>query len=89
MNAAFSKFHVRVTDTFGDYRRVTARDFEHLVCHVNADDPAARSNDLRSDETDFPSAAAQIDNDLAFVQVIRRIAATVIALDYFLRNHFK
>ena len=61
-------------------------DLQHFIRHIDADDFALRPDNLRGDETNFSRAAAEIEDGLAFAQILARIAATVIALDYFLRN---
>jgi len=86
LNAAFAKFDVRVTDPFADNRRIAARDLEHFVGHIDADDFAAWSDNLRGDKTNFPSAAAKIEHDFTFAQIAGRVAAAIIALDYFSWN---
>ncbi len=47
------------------------------------------THDLRRDEANLSSAAAEIEDGLAFAQILARIAAAVIALDYLLRNDFQ
>ena len=87
LDPAFAEFHVGVTDAFSDNRRVAACDLEHFVGHIDADHFPLWADNLCGDETDFSRAAAQIENRFAFAQITRWIAATVIALDYFLRNN--
>jgi hypothetical protein len=89
LDPVFAEFHVGVTDPFGDNRRVAACDLEHFVGHIDPDHFPLWADNLRGDETDFSRAAAQIENRFAFTQITRWIAATVIALDYFLRNNFE
>jgi len=66
LDPAFAKVDVRITDPLGDDRRVPARDFQHLVGHVDADHFASRADDLGGDETNFSGADEvswkQIDN---------------------------
>ena len=89
LNTALAKLDVGVTDFFRDHRRIASRHPEHLVCHIDADHFAARSDDLRRDEADLPGAAAEIENGFALAYVFARIAAAVIPLDHFLRNDFE
>ena len=63
--------------------------FQHLVRHVDPDHLSVGPNDLRGDETNLSGAAAEIEHRLALAQILARIAATVIALDHFLRNDFE
>ena len=89
MNTAFAKFHVRKTDPLRDDRRISARHLEHFIGHIDADHFAFEPDDLRGDKADFSRAAAQIEDDFAFAQITRRVAAPVITLDHFLRNHLE
>jgi len=86
LDAAFAKLDVRVADTLRHDWRIPARDLEHLVGHINADDFSFRPHHLRGDETNLSSAASEIEHRLAFPEISARIAATVIAFDDFLRN---
>src|SRR6516225_1762673 len=89
LNAAFVKFHVGVTDALGHDERITPRDFQHFICHIDADHFSFRSDNLSGDETDFARAAAEVENRLAFVHMTGGIATTIIALDHFSWNYFE
>ena len=86
LDAAFAELDVRVTDPLRHDRRVPARDLQHFVGHVDADDLSVRPDDLRGDETDFSGPAAEIEHGLALAQIFARIAAAVVAFDHFLRD---
>ncbi len=67
LNAPFAKLHIRESQTAGHDRSVAARDLQHIVGHVDADDFPLRADNLRGDETDFSRPAAQIEDGFARV----------------------
>jgi hypothetical protein len=52
---------------------VPARDLEHGLVHVDADDAPARPHDLGRDVADLARAAAEVEDDLARAEVARRV----------------
>ena len=86
LDTAFAKFYVRVAEALRDDWGVTPGDLEHFISHIHADHFAVWSNDLRRDETNFSRATTEIENRFALAQIMRRIAAAIIALDHFSWN---
>src|SRR5262249_580461 len=89
LNAAFAEFDVRTADAFGHDRCVAPRDLQHFVRHIDANYFSFRTHNLRGNEANFSGSTADIENYFAFVQITRRIAASIIELDHFARNDFE
>src|SRR5438874_9370698 len=86
MDPAVAKLGIRLADALRYDRRVPARYLEHLVGHIDADDFSRRSHHLGRDETNLSGAAPEIEDRLAFPEILTGIAATVVAFDDFLWN---
>src|SRR5205085_6518633 len=66
LNPPLVERHVVPADATGDLPLILAGQCQHVLVHVDADDPPLRADNLRSDVTDFASAAAEIQHCLPF-----------------------
>src|SRR5580704_18306870 len=89
LEAPAPELNVAKSQLRGHCRRMTPRERQHLGVHVDTDDASRRTNNLSRDKTRLASAAAEIQNPVARLQVWRRIAASVVALDHFARYRFE
>ena len=81
LNPPAMEGHVVPADATGDFPLMFAGQGQHIVVHVDADDPPLRADNLRSDVADFAAPRAKVEHDLPFAHKARRIAAAVIPLD--------
>jgi len=63
-----------------------ARHGQHLGGHVDADYTPRITHDLGGNEADLPCAASQVEDRLALFEVLAGVAATIVALEDFLRG---
>ena len=70
-----------ITKLLPHLRLILARQRQHIVIHIDADDHAGGSDELRGHITNLAAAAAEVEYHVAIANITRRIAATVITLD--------
>ena len=74
---------------FGNLWLVLPCEGKHVVVAIDADHFSCLANNLRSDVTDLAAAAAEVEHRLAGVDMLRRVAAAVVALDDFFGDDFE
>ena len=87
LNLALAELDVVIAERVPDALPVLAREREHVVVHVDADDAAFRPHHLRRDITNLAATASKVENRFSGTQVLRRVPAAVVPLEDLFRNH--
>ncbi len=86
LDPAAPELDVGKAGALGHDRRIAPRHLEHVRRHVDTDHPPLGPDHLRGDEADLARAATEIEHRLSGLQVLRRVAAAVVALDHLGRD---
>ena len=89
LEASASELNIAKSQLIGHGGRMTPRERQHLGVHVDTNHASRRTDNLSCDKTCLAAAAAEIQNRVAWLQIGRRIAASVVALDDFARYYFE
>src|SRR5437660_1691067 len=81
LNLSLAKAGVVIAKLFANLLLMLARQFQHRLIEIDADDFALWAHFLRADVTDLACAAPQVQHGFAFANPLARIAAAVVALD--------
>src|SRR5581483_4865742 len=78
LDLGLAELDVRVPDPARHLGGVAARDGEHVVVHVDADDTPGGTHDLAREKAELAAARAQVEDRLARAEMPRRVAAAVV-----------
>jgi len=86
LNFALSELNVGIADAASDLRRVATRYGQHFVIHIHAEDLPGRPDHLAREKTYLSRARPEIQHRFTRMQMVRGVAAPVIALQNFVGN---